>query len=763
MSGICKMCGKTGELGAPCTREQCKITGLHLVTEEAKELTSDPLLGVALSDKYILIDRIGVGGFGKVYLALQAPLARRVAVKVITSLLPEGTSSEEDADLINEAYKRFLREATAMTRVSHPNIVTLIDFGEAELNEQQFPFLVMEFIDGGTTLRDRLDQGPMTDRDSYRVFNHILEALKDAHEQGLIHRDLKPENVMIIQNSTKLLDFGLTKAVEQARGEALCDLTQEGLFVGTPAYTAPEQGAHWLEPDKVAPVDQRSDLYSLGVMLYEAWTGITHLFGTQEPIGILSAKIEDPEYPLRAEKFLQLSKDKQALLRYAMATSPEDRFPDAGEMLRALDKVCLPRITEDLSGTFIRPKKKSAAQPTITDIADNRPQKAAAPTLINPLPTKPKTSKKSSDSTSSKQLAFGIVLLIAVCVLLVVVVIRNLEPETKENTKQTSTEIKQKKTSKPELSEQTTQKKDRIPEKIKTKVISQKADTQKTIAPEKPAEKISLKAPEKEPEKTPEKTLKPTDPSEIIGKDGVIMDRVPAGTFYMGTKDKGGDDEKPGHTVELDTYYIDRFEVTSKNFERCVKDNKCLSKHFKHSSKNTQCNYGDPKRAEQPMNCVDWEGMGQYCKWAGKRLPTEAEWEKAARGSQDNRLFPWGDEKPTCERVIMDDGGDGCGQKKAPYTSVVGSRPAGIGPYGTHDLAGNIYEWCADYYSPDYYKKSPAKNPKGPKTGNGRVVRGGSWRLRKSWVFRNSDRTRHYPHRQKSGVGGRCVQDEIQH
>jgi len=207
---------------------------------------------------------------------------------------------------------------------------------------------------------------------------------------------------------------------------------------------------------------------------------------------------------------------------------------------------------------------------------------------------------------------------------------------------------------------------------------------------------------------------------EIIWKkDGAKMCLIPAGEFQMGSND-GLDNEKPIHTVYLDAFYMDKYEVTvgqykkfDKKFAAWYRDlPDWLSEHLPNDN--------------HPVILVSWDKAQAYCKWAGKRLPTEAEWEKAARGGLVGKKYPWGDEAPDAggkyrTNSTIDDG--------YKYSAPVGSFPPN--GYGLHDMAGNVYEWCLDAYESDYYNRSQKRNPVNDNftSVKERVIRGGSWNL----------------------------------
>lgn len=246
----------------------------------------------------------------------------------------------------------------------------------------------------------------------------------------------------------------------------------------------------------------------------------------------------------------------------------------------------------------------------------------------------------------------------------------------------------------------------------------------------------------------------------ISEKDDMVMVYVPAGEFKMGSE-KYGSGEKPVHTVNLGAFWIDQTEVTNAMYARCVAAGECdphrSTKSYTHDSY-----YGNPEFDEYPVVYVSWSDAKAYCAWADKRLPTEAEWEKAARG-EDRRTYPWGNEwdvRTTLRLNFSDkndpiDPSDTVADDGYADTAPVGNYLNGASPYGAYDMAGNVWEWVADWYGENYYSTSPLSNPLGPNSGTERVVRGGAWNDPAEGV-RSANRGRGPSSANNSRVGFRC-------
>lgn len=242
------------------------------------------------------------------------------------------------------------------------------------------------------------------------------------------------------------------------------------------------------------------------------------------------------------------------------------------------------------------------------------------------------------------------------------------------------------------------------------------------------------------PTYTPELPTNTPTPQSMTAPDGAPMVLVPAGPFEMGSN-QGEDDAQPVHEVTLAAFYIDQYEVTNALYRSCVEAGGC---------EQPACpeRYEAETRKNHPVVCVSWDQAQKYCEWRGGRLPTEAEWEKAARGTE-GREYPWGDKLPdgTLSNFYNDIGD----------TTPVGSYPDGVSPYGAYDMAGNVLEWVADWYDEKYYSSSPAENPPGPPNGELKALRGGSWPMYRFIYARASSRYSHRPDFQHDSIGFRCV------
>lgn len=205
-------------------------------------------------------------------------------------------------------------------------------------------------------------------------------------------------------------------------------------------------------------------------------------------------------------------------------------------------------------------------------------------------------------------------------------------------------------------------------------------------------------------------------------------------------------DQKPQHTVYLDAFWTDKFEVTNALYQKCAVTGKCAapseSKSFSRSSY-----YGNSQYDNFPVIYVSWNDAKTFCEWAGKRLPTEAEWEKAARGDK-GRLYPWGNEW-TAARVNA--------EERIKETAAIGSYPDDVSLYGAMDMGGNVREWVSDWYDENYYSHSPQNNPPGAPSGQLRVLRGGSWGGYMVSALAAS-RVAYDPATQEHYIGFRCAQ-----
>ncbi|GAB4207735.1 MAG: hypothetical protein OHK0013_25600 [Sandaracinaceae bacterium] len=287
--------------------------------------TVDPLIGQVAADRYRILEPIARGGMGRIYKAEQVGLGRLVALKVLDdrSNDPEGFR------------KRFTLEAATSAKLSHPNIVIVHDYGSFELDGVRRYFMAMELIEGptlGALLKQHGGRLPVG-RAAF-IAREIARALRDAHRHGVVHRDLKPSNVMLVERAdgdhVKVLDFGIAKVMQGAQEqEGEEQLTREGVLVGTPRYMSPEQLTG-------GTVDARSDLYSLGVLLYQMLAGRTP-YAAKDHVQAIVAHLQDPLPELPDEVVHEVPPALRDVIRTCMQKSPAERYADATAFLRALD------------------------------------------------------------------------------------------------------------------------------------------------------------------------------------------------------------------------------------------------------------------------------------------------------------------------------------------------------------------------------------------------------------------------------------------
>ncbi|HZY05468.1 MAG TPA: serine/threonine-protein kinase, partial [Anaeromyxobacteraceae bacterium] len=313
---LCAKCQREGPEGALF----CPFCSAPILAPQGRAEAADPLIGQTIKGTYLVQQRIGSGGMGQVYKAVQINLDRPVALKLLRpSFLSDQT-----------IVQRFHREARAASRLHHPNVISVTDFGQTEDGTL---FMAMEYLPGRNLLKLMAEEFPLGERRVVQLAGQILSALAEAHGAGIVHRDLKPENVMVESRRdepdfVKVLDFGIAKIQEpDDRGGRL---TQTGLIFGTPDYMSPEQAT-------LVPLDARSDLYSVGVMLYEMLAG-RHPFQAATPPAMAQAHAVQPPPPMseRCPPGHRVSPALEALVMRALAKNPEDRFETAEQMRREL-------------------------------------------------------------------------------------------------------------------------------------------------------------------------------------------------------------------------------------------------------------------------------------------------------------------------------------------------------------------------------------------------------------------------------------------
>ena len=312
----CPICQK----GSPEGSRFCPFCGAKLEKPAPKKST-DPLIGLTLDGKYEPRELIGSGAMGSIYLAEHTTLCKKVVLKVLHKHLVREESH----------IKRFHREARAASRLNHPNCITMLDFGQTD---EGWFYICMEYVQGRDICRILFDEGKFEPRRAVHICQQVLDALDEAHSNGVIHRDLKPENIMLedlrsTHDFVKVLDFGIAKIRDSdGRDNDSSFKTATGMVFGTPEYMSPEQ-------IRGEELDGRSDLYSLGIVLYQMLTGDLPFTG-DSVLEVATQHLSEPPIPL-SQKCPELAPIYGDVLNRLMSKKREDRYKDATESKKALE------------------------------------------------------------------------------------------------------------------------------------------------------------------------------------------------------------------------------------------------------------------------------------------------------------------------------------------------------------------------------------------------------------------------------------------
>lgn len=639
------------------------------------------IIGQTILDRYRVDAFVGRGGMAEVYKVWDRQRLTHLAMKVL----------RDDLALDVVFLDRFQREARTLEKLQHPNIVRFYGLEQ----DQRLAFMLMEFVEGETLKHEIFDhqgRGMPAER-VMAMMRPVCSALGFAHNQGLVHCDMKPGNVMVHQNGTVLVtDFGIARMTDAA--------TATMVGMGTPAYMAPEQvRGHDPTP--------QTDIYALGVVLYEMLTGGRRPFTGEQAAttGSTSEKVRWEQLNLQAPSPRtynpEISPSVEAVVLRCLSKDPVYRFGTTIDLLNALEQAMgeaaitvPPRAVEARAAPLTEasavddappePEPAAVIEPASASRMEKRqvpPAKPAAPSARKPrqkaTPDKPAPKPASPQATAAAQpirhRKVPAWLWVVAAVVMIGVAIGG--------------------------------------------VALSRTTCQRSGLPVAACAGVTLN-----------KDWTPY--TKEIG--GVEMALVPAGCFQMGS-DSGSSDERPVHKVCFEKpYWIDVYEVTNSQFAE-------LGGQAGHSSTWTD--------AERPRESIAWTEAGDFCQKRGARLPTEAEWEYAARGS-DGLVYPWGNTWDDTLAVWS-----------TSQTASVGSKPGGVSWVGALDLSGNVWEWVSDWYSDGYYGTltDGVTSPQGPDGGAYRVLRGGSWNHHNSNNLRATYRYWLYPDGRNRNIGFRCA------
>jgi serine/threonine-protein kinase len=659
----CNSCGKT----YPSNLSFCLNDGSPLVQIET-------MIGTVLDGRYRLDSLIGEGGMGDVYRATHVHIDTQFAVKL---LKPEFVANQT-------AIKRFRLEAKAAGRIHHPNAVRVTDFG---VTPERIVFLVMELVEGQSLRNLMRSEGKLDCVRTVNIVRQVCGAVDAAHRSGVIHRDLKPDNILIetVHNTerVKVLDFGIAK-LREAQTDAF--LTQAGTIIGTPQYMSPEQC-------QGKPLDPRSDIYSIGILLYEMLSAEVPFDG-DSTLQVVYNQLHAPPRPL-----MELSPHVPAALAQVIMRTlekePEQRQSSAiqlsdelKESLEAEGEASSFSLTDPL---VIRPIRSAEAPP---------PSGGASAAEERPISFDRNTTALSRPSLEASVI-----------------------PTKGDSRRSTS----------PDENVPTARKAmDAGPE---TRSLAPKGNARLRLLAIGALFLVALAAIVIYLLVKPEQTV--SEPPPSTAPPGMAF--ITGGKFVMGRND-GAPDEGPAHEVEIKSFFLDIQEVTNQEYKKFVDaTGRAAPRHWKSNGSYF------PNEDGYPVTHVTWDDAASYAAWAKKRLPTEAEWEFAARGGGKGFLYPWGNQWQSGYANV-----DRKGQTKP---APVRSFERDISLFGIFDLAGNVSEWVQDNYSEKY---GAAPDPRF------RVYRGGNFLdapEKSTTTYRWADFPADIPDDQILRVGFRCAKD----
>lgn len=638
-------------------------------------------IGHELQGRYRILGVLGRGGMGTVYRAAQLSTGQNVAVKVLHSEL----MSNQDS------LHRFRLEAQAITRLRHPNTLKLIDLGE--LDDGRL-YLVTELLTG-RTLDLLMEKGWPVGR-LLLIMAQVSEALAEAHDAGIAHRDIKPSNIMVEifgrREVAKILDFGIAKLGDQPK------LTATGAVFGTPSYMSPEQAGG-------EPVGAASDMYSIGIILFQILSGTLPFSATGAGALLVKHLTEMP--PQLSSLVEDVDPELEQLVSSMLQKKPEARpqsLLDVAAILEAAasrigDEGTLPPILTNLS----LPPAAPATYPHPNDLI-SRPFVSYFPNitailsgvlLILLLMTLGLW--RLGFTLSHPTLIESIALEEAV----------NSPPSTLVTLTPTASTTPKTEVERPPALASSPRK---HPEPAPPQSPPKPQPTPTRSPPLRALTTPSSSDPNpiSRPQTAPSLDPRPLNPRPVPNNHSNVpedMIFIPAGRFAFGCSQPAhecsSDEIHPIKAIYTQAFYIDKTEVTAANYQACVLANRCRRPKY-----GKLYNGKVSERSLHPINGVTWKDAWTYCRWKGLRLPTEEEWEKAARGT-DGRIYPWGESAEAAQLANVAQEQDGF-----INTAPVGSFPDGASPFGLLDMAGNVWEWTMSRHKPN---------------GTNRIIRGGSW------------------------------------